>query len=63
MAQIVQNAPAMQETQVSSLGWENLLETRTATHSSVLAQRNSKDRGAWLAIVHEVEKSQAQLSD
>ena len=27
----------MQETQIPSLGWENLLEKETATHSSILA--------------------------
>ena len=33
------NLPAMQETWVSSLGWENPLEKGTATHSSILAWR------------------------
>ena len=32
MAQIVKNLPAMQETQVQPLGWEDLLEKRMATH-------------------------------
>ena len=31
------NAPAMQETWVWSLGWEDALEKRKATHSSILA--------------------------
>ena len=31
------NLPAMQETQVRSLGWEDPLEKETATHSSSLA--------------------------
>ena len=39
MAQIVKNLPAMQETQVQSLGQEDPLEKGTATHSSVLALR------------------------
>ena len=34
---MVKNLPAMQETQVRSLGWEDHLEKETATHSSVLA--------------------------
>ena len=34
MAQIVKNMPVMQETQVRSLGWEDLLEKEMATHSS-----------------------------
>ena len=37
MAQTVSNLPAMQETQVQSLGWENPLEKEMATHSSILA--------------------------
>ena len=39
MAQTVRNPPAMQETRVRSLGWEDPLEKRTATHSSILAWR------------------------
>ena len=34
---MVKNLPAMQETQVQSLGWEDLLEKEMATHSSILA--------------------------
>ena len=37
VAQMVKNLPAMQETQVQSLGWEDLLEKEMATHSSILA--------------------------
>ena len=37
VAQMVKNLPAMQETQVQSLGQEDLLEKRMATHSSILA--------------------------
>ena len=36
---MVKNLPAMQETQVQSLGWEDPLERGMATHSSVLAWR------------------------
>ena len=39
MAQTVKSLPAMQETQVRSLGWEDALEKGAATHSSVLAWR------------------------
>ena len=39
MAQIVKNLPAMQETWVRSLGWEDPLEKGMATYSSVLAWR------------------------
>ena len=37
VAQTVKNLPAMQETQVRSLIWEDPLEKEMATHSSILA--------------------------
>ena len=37
MAQTVKNLPAMQETQVQTLAWEDPLEKEMATHSSILA--------------------------
>ena len=37
VAQSVKNLPAVQETQVQSLGWEDPLEKEMATHSSTLA--------------------------
>ena len=39
VAHMVKNLPAMQETWVQSLGWEDSLEKRMATHSSILAWR------------------------
>ena len=39
MAQLVKNLPAMRDTWVQSLGWENPLERGKATHSSILAWR------------------------
>ena len=39
MAQLVKNPPAMQETWVRSLGWEDPLEKGKATYSSILAWR------------------------
>ena len=39
MAQIGKNLPAMQETHVQSLGWEDPLEKGMATHSSILVWR------------------------
>ena len=36
---MIKNMPAMQETWVQSLGWEDALEKGMATHSSVLAWR------------------------
>ena len=37
VAQLVKNLPALQETRVQSLGWEDSLEKEMATHSSILA--------------------------
>ena len=37
MAQMIKNLPAMQETQVQSLGGEDPLEKEMATHSNILA--------------------------
>ena len=36
---MIKNLPAMQETRVGSLGWEDPLEKEMATHSSILAWR------------------------
>ena len=41
VAQLVKNPPAVQETWVQSLGWEDPLEKGKATHSSILAWRIS----------------------
>ena len=56
VAQTVEHMPAMQETQVRSLGREDPLEKEMATHSSILAMGNPMDRRAWWATVHEVAK-------
>ena len=40
VAQLVKNPPAMHETWVRSLGWEDPLEKGTATHPSILAWRS-----------------------
>ena len=55
VAQLVKNLPAVWETWVPSLGWEDPLEKGKATHSSVLAWRIP-----W--TVHGITKSQT-LSD
>ena len=39
MAQTIKNLPAVQDTGVQSLGWEDPLEKGMATHSSILAWR------------------------
>ena len=63
VAESVKNLPAMWETSVPSLGWEDPLEEDLATHPSILAWRIPMDRGAWWATVHGVTKSQTRLSD
>ena len=57
VAQPVKNLPAMRETWVPSLGWEDPLEKGMATHSSILAWRIPVDGGAWQATVHGVTDS------
>ena len=46
---------------VGSLGGEDPLEKKMASHSSILAWRIPMDRGAWRATVHGVAKSQTRL--
>ena len=58
VAQMVKNLPAMWETWVQSLGWEDPLEKGMTTHSSILAWRIPVDRGAWQVTVCGVTKSQ-----
>ena len=47
VAQTVKNLPAMQETRILSLGWEDPLEKGMATHTNISCLENSMDRGAW----------------
>ena len=42
VAQLVDNPPAMQETWVRSLGWDDSLEKGMATHSSILAKSQTQ---------------------
>ena len=51
VAQIVKNPPAMWDTWVKSLGWEDPLEEGMATHSSIVAWRIPVDRGVWQAVL------------
>ena len=53
---MVKNLPAMWETGVRSLGWEDPLEEGMATYSSIRAWRIPMDRGAWQATAHGVAK-------
>ena len=62
-AQTDKKPPAIRETWVRPLGWENPLEKGPATHSSVLVWRTPMDRGAWWPAVHGVTKSRTRQSD
>ena len=50
---MVKTLPALQETWVRSLGWEDPLEEGMATHPSILAWRIPMDRGAWRVPYYE----------
>ena len=56
VAQQIKNLPAMQDTQVQSLGQEDPLEKEMVTHSSICLG-NPMDRGAWWATVHGVTRA------
>ena len=62
VAQMVKNLPAMLETWVQTLGWEESLEKGMATHSSILAWKIpwTEKSGRHL---HEVAKNRTRLSD
>ena len=57
VAQMVKNLPAMRNTCVLSLDWEDTVKERMVTHSSILAWRIPKDKGAWQVTVHGVAQS------
>ena len=63
MAQMVKNLPAMQETWVRSLGWEDPLEKGMATPLQYSCLENFRDRETWQTPVHRVAKSWTQLSN
>ena len=63
MAQTVKNLPAVQETQLCSLGQEDPLEEELATHSSILAWKIPWAEGAWWATVHGVANGCILLTD
>ena len=68
VAQLIKNLPAMRETWVQSLGWEDPLEKGKATHSSNVAWRiqsmdlENSDHGVHYTV-HGVPKSWTWLSD
>ena len=49
VAQSVKNLPAVQETQVGSLGWEDSLEEGTATHSIIL---QTGENSSWPSYIN-----------
>ena len=57
MVQTARNLPAIQETQVRSLGWEDPLEKEMSTHSSVLAWEIP-----WTEDSMRSQKNQTQVS-
>ena len=63
VAQRVKNPPAMQETRVQSLGWEDPLEEGLATYSSILALRIPwTEEPGGLPGVHRVAKSGTRMN-
>ena len=56
VAQTVKNLPAVQETWVRSLGWEDSPGEGNGYPLQYSCWQNSMDRGAWQATVHEVSK-------
>ena len=63
VAQRIKRLPAIQETQVQSLGWEDPLEKKMATHSSILAKEIPwTEKPSGIQSVG-LQKNQTRLSD
>ena len=62
MTQIVKCLPAMRETRVRSLGWDDLLKKEMATHSSNLAWRIFKFSTLSVALQDQLRKYLINLS-
>ena len=62
MAQSVKNLPAVQETQVQSLGWEDPLEEEVANHSGILDREILWTEEPGKSTIQRVSKSQTQVS-
>ena len=63
MAQAVKSPPAVRETWVQSLGWEDRLEEGVAMHPVLLPRKFPCTEEPGMLIVRGVTKSQTQLSD
>ena len=61
VGQMVKNLPAVQETRVRSLGWEDALEKEMAIHSSILAWRIPWTEEPGGLSVHGFSKSRTRL--
>ena len=61
VAQSVKNLPALQETWVRFLAWEDSLEKKMANPLQYSCLENPMDRGALQATVHGVTESWTQL--
>ena len=60
---VVKNLPAMQETWVQSLGWEDVLKKEMAAHSSILAWEIPWTEEPGRLQFRSFQKSRTQLSD
>ena len=63
VAQRLKRLPAMRETWVQSLGWEDFPGEGNGNPLQYSCLENPMDRGAWWATVHRVTKSWTRLSD
>ena len=63
VARTVKNPPAVEETQVRSLGWEDSPREGNGYPLQYSCLENPMDRGAWRATVHGDARSWTQLSD
>ena len=60
---MVKNAPAMQETWVQSLGWEDTLKKEMAIHSSLLSWKTPWTQEPKGLQYMGSQKSQTQITD
>ena len=62
VAWLVKNPPAVQETQVGPLGWEDSPGEGNGNALQCSSPEKSMDRGAWRATVHEVANEWTRLN-